>query len=658
VRAIARLGIQAAEALHAAHEHGIVHRDVKPSNLLLDDDSKLWVTDFGLARCREQKGLTQTGDILGTMRYMSPEQALGRGGLVDHRTDVYSLGVTLYELATLHHPAGKAADEAFVVDLATFRQKRLRHWNRHIPLDFETIVMRAIAELPQDRYASAQEFADDLRRFVEDKPILASPPRLLSRAGKWARRHRSVVYAAATVLLVAFIGQSYSMLLLARKNAEKEQALIAADKNLRQAHAVLDRFGTQLVDQLAAIPGADGVRYQLLEDSLGLYRQLEQQAADSPALGTELALAYSKMGSLSEKMGKHEEALGKHLAARDIWAARFAEDPANSEYARRLALCHNNVGLMLAELGRGDEAIAALVEAEQIQRRLLKSDPELDDVSTDLATTLNNLGLVFRESGRIEDAVTKFRDAISLQEQIVRGAPQSESMLRSLAASYNNLASLFDVPANAAAVDVYQKAIAIQRKLVKDHPVNRLYQGDLARTYNNLGFVLAHSRDWPNAELCYANAVRIQENLVKASPLAASYRRDLAISYNNLGMAQSRGDHFAEAETSFQRALELQQALLAAEPADAKTLSNLGGVYNNVGLLNERQQRFADAEAAYRQAVHFQTEAFQAAPNVKTYRHFLSNHYVNYARCLRTQEKVQAADKISRERKTLLAGHQ
>src|SRR5450755_2533215 len=110
IRKVARWGIEAAEALHAAHEYGVIHRDVKPSNLLLDEQGKLWITDFGLARCRESTNLTQSGDILGTMRYMSPEQALGRNALVDHRTDVYSLGITLYELAALRHPADDVGD--------------------------------------------------------------------------------------------------------------------------------------------------------------------------------------------------------------------------------------------------------------------------------------------------------------------------------------------------------------------------------------------------------------------------------------------------------------------------------------------------------------------------------------------------------------------
>ncbi len=309
VRAVARLGVQAAEALAAAHEFGIVHRDVKPSNLLVDDHGKLWVTDFGLARCRESSGLTQSGDVLGTMRYMSPEQALGRGELVDHRTDVYSLGVTLYELATLHHPAGDATDAQLLVDRRRFVSKPLRHWNRHIPMDFQTIIMKAIAEFSNERYATAQAFADDLHRFLEGKPILASPPGIVSRAGKWARRHRGLVAAGAAVLLVAVVGQFVNTLLLAKEKAETESALTAAQANLNHAVAVLDRLGSETAEQLAAIPGADGVRYKLLDDSLGYYQQFEAQAIGNTALQTDLAIAYSKMGGLSERLGKSDEAL-------------------------------------------------------------------------------------------------------------------------------------------------------------------------------------------------------------------------------------------------------------------------------------------------------------------------------------------------------------
>jgi len=656
IREIANLGVQAAEALHAAHEYGIVHRDVKPSNLLVDGDGKLWVTDFGLARCRENDGLTRTGDVLGTMRYMSPEQALGRGTLVDHRTDIYSLGVTLYELATQHHPAGDVTDAQLLVDRRRFTSKPLQHWNRHIPFDFQTIVLKSIAEFPGERYGSARELADDLNRFLEGKPILASPPSLATLAGKWIMRHRRVVYAASAVLILAFVGQFANMLLLGSQKYQTEQALAAANQNLRRAHEVLDRFGTRYAEQLAAIPGAEGVRAQMLEDSLEFYEEFEKLTAGDPTLGSELARAYNRMGTLSEKLGDNQRALDRHFAARRIWQERLSATPANAEYARNLALCENNLGQMQAELGQTSAALDSLRHAQKLQRDLAAKQPKSQQLATELATTCNNLGLVLRETGERDEAIAAFRAAIDEQQAATAQATTDEAALRVLAASLNNLGSLLDGNHADEAARRYQQAISMQRQLVETNPINRLYQGDLARTYNNLGFVLARRQDWQNAELCYLDAIKLQQHLVEQAPLAGSYTRDLAISYNNLGMVQSRDARYAAAEESFQQSIKLQGRLISAMSSDARTLSNVGGVYNNLGLLYDAQRRYADAESAYQAAIDMQKKALDAAPASGRYRELLSNHYANYAKCLQNQKKQPAADRIIAERTSLLAG--
>ena len=176
-RTIARLGIQAAEALDHAHQNGILHRDIKPANLLVDDAGKLWITDFGLARIEADAGMTMTGDLLGTLRYMSPEQALAKRVVVDHRSDIYSLGVTLYELLTLQ-PAFAGDDRQELLRQIAFEEPQPpRQINAHIPQDLETIVLKAIEKNPADRYATAQELADDLQRFIANKPIKARPAR-------------------------------------------------------------------------------------------------------------------------------------------------------------------------------------------------------------------------------------------------------------------------------------------------------------------------------------------------------------------------------------------------------------------------------------------------------------------------------------------------
>lgn len=658
IRVVARLAQQAAEALHAAHEYGVVHRDVKPSNLLLDDQGKLWVTDFGLARCREQQGLTQTGDVLGTMRYMSPEQALGQAALIDQRTDIYSLGITMYELGTLHHPADDASDPQLYFDRQRHVPKPLRQWNRYIPRDFQTIVLKCMSEFPHERYATAKELADDLERFLEGRPITASPPGFFSRAGKWAKRRRGVVYATSAVLLLALVGAGTSMTMMDReKAANRELALLQKDDHLREMRALLDRFSTQIVDQLAAIPGAEGVSHELLQESLDLYNRFQREAVNNPALAADLALTYSKLGSLSEKMKKTDQALDAHEKAKELWQKLLTHEPANAEYARNLARSQNNIGLMMAENGRASEGLALLKQACESQTKLLEADPGSIELATDLTATHGNLGLVLSQAGAKADALKDLTSAINNQEQVASSSDASEAALRSVAAIYNNFASLQDDTHADRAAEAYQKAIAIQLKLVRADPINRVHQVDLARTYNNLGFLLSRTKDWKKAELCYSDAIQIQEELVKMSPLAGAYRRDLAISYNNLGMAQSRIGQLVGAESSLQKSAQLQDTLLVAQPNDAETRSNQGSVWNNLGMLFDQQRRYADAEKAYQQAIANQRRALDRAPTNDHYRALLSGHYLNFARNLGKQAKFEAAVQAAVERKQLWPGN-
>jgi serine/threonine protein kinase len=239
-RRIAEWGIQAAEALEHAHGVGIVHRDVKPANLMIDGHGALWVTDFGLARTAVDNGLTMTGDVLGTLRYMSPEQALARHGLVDHRTDVYSLGVTLYELLT-GQPAVGGKDRQQILNAITLEEPRPpRQVDPTIPSDLETIVLKAAAKEPHERYATAQALAEDLRRFLQDEPIRARRATLLQRARKWARRHRATVGAAAVCLLVTLLalGGSAGWVLNDRAARQREAEVKVRDAESRVEEAL------------------------------------------------------------------------------------------------------------------------------------------------------------------------------------------------------------------------------------------------------------------------------------------------------------------------------------------------------------------------------------------------------------------------------------
>jgi serine/threonine protein kinase/WD40 repeat protein/Tfp pilus assembly protein PilF len=205
-RAVARLAAQVAEALEYAHTHGILHRDIKPGNLLLDAAGSAWVTDFGLARIDNDVGLTLTGDVLGTLRYMSPEQSRARRGLVDQRTDIYSLGATLYEMLTLE-PAYATEDRGELLRQIAYEDPRpLRQIDRTIPREFETIVLKALEKDPADRYATAIDLALDLQRFLDDQPLAARRATPLERMVKWSRRHRSLVASLTVSMVLSLIG--------------------------------------------------------------------------------------------------------------------------------------------------------------------------------------------------------------------------------------------------------------------------------------------------------------------------------------------------------------------------------------------------------------------------------------------------------------------
>jgi serine/threonine protein kinase/WD40 repeat protein len=260
IRTVARLGRQAASALDHAHQQGIIHRDIKPANLLLDGERNVWITDFGLAHFREECGVTRTGEVIGTLRYMSPEQTHGQR-VVDQRTDIYSLGVTLYELLTLR-PAFRGDDrQELLRQIATEEPLRARRFNPAVPAELETILAKAMAKAPEERYATAQELADDLQRWLDDRPIRARPPGPLQRARKWGRRHRPLVAGLAVSLALLAVGVVVGSVLYAVHESEdaKKQSWWAREreKSERKIAADLKRtlIGRADAMRLSRLPG-------------------------------------------------------------------------------------------------------------------------------------------------------------------------------------------------------------------------------------------------------------------------------------------------------------------------------------------------------------------------------------------------------------------
>ncbi len=251
-RSVARLGVQAAEALAYAHHHKLLHRDIKPSNLLLDLQGTIWVTDFGLVKAEGTEALTQTGDIVGTLRYMAPERFRGQG---DARSDVYALGLTLYEMLTLE-PAFAADQRSVMIDKILHEEpSKPRQIDPRIPSDLETIALKAIAKDPSDRYRTASELADDLRRYLADRPILARRASALEQARRWCRRNPSV---AASIATVAAALVAVAVLALLYADRQRHFAL-AQTKATQEKSALADNLTTSLAEsnRLLAIRNFD-----------------------------------------------------------------------------------------------------------------------------------------------------------------------------------------------------------------------------------------------------------------------------------------------------------------------------------------------------------------------------------------------------------------
>jgi serine/threonine protein kinase len=347
-RTAARLGSQVADALEYAHEAGVVHRDVKPANLLLDAKGNAWVTDFGLAQVSADISLTRTGDMVGTLRYMSPEQASGQRVLVDHRTDVYSLGATLYELLTLQ-PIFDGQDRRTVLRQILDEEPRpLRQIDRAIPVELETIVLKAVAKAPEERYATAGEMAADLRRFLEEQPILARRPTLVERTRKWMRRHPSFAGAALLVMVFVVCGLATTTALVAREQgrtraAYHQERLRAeeAEERFRLARRAADELIQVAQEELADKPHLESLRKRLLEAALVYYQELIEYRREDPDAKAELELTRDQVQKIVRDLavlqGMGRIALLENEAVREDLRASAEQCDRLAELSTRLA---------------------------------------------------------------------------------------------------------------------------------------------------------------------------------------------------------------------------------------------------------------------------------------------------------------------------------
>ncbi|MDO4628952.1 MAG: serine/threonine-protein kinase [Planctomycetia bacterium] len=273
-RSVARLMKQVADALEYAHQCGVIHRDIKPANLMLDVDGRLWITDFGLAQVRSDGHLTRTGEVFGTPRYMSPEQAQGHHRLADHRVDIYSLGATFYEFLTLHPIFSETNQVQLLKQITQDAPIKPHVWEPGIPHDLETILLKCIAKMPSERYETAGELAADLERFLENRPILARRPGILEIVAKWNYRHPWALVLVFLTLLAVWIGTVIHHQKILEEKSKTQVALAEAQARFEKARTAADTLVKIAEEELATdnAPKVRRARQKVLDTALVLYQ--------------------------------------------------------------------------------------------------------------------------------------------------------------------------------------------------------------------------------------------------------------------------------------------------------------------------------------------------------------------------------------------------
>jgi serine/threonine protein kinase len=600
VRARLQLFLQVYEAVQHAHQKGIIHRDIKPSNVLVvshDGTPAVKVIDFGVAKAIGQRLTDKTvythfAQLVGTPLYMSPEQA-GESGLdIDTRSDIYSLGVLLYELLTGTTPFAKERFKEVDYDemrriirgeeppkpstristlgqasttIATHRKSDPRRLSQLFRGELDWIVMKALEKDRNRRYETASAFAADVQRYLHDEPVLACPPSVGYRLRKFARKYRMPLRIAGGFVVVLVLATAVSTWQAIRATRERDRAAAS----FRMARDAVDQLFTR-VSQSPKLKaqGMEKFRKDLLQDAKGFYERFIREQFDDPAVRYDLGLAQYRLGEIHRELGDNaaaEESLTKAIL---LLGERVHEQPDVAEYQRDLAAGYATLGLAIVDTTRWEKAEAAFEQALAIQEKQAEAYPQAAEYRYALAKT-------YRESGEMYHRVHQ---------------PDS-------------------------AAKRYQQALNILSKLVQDHPLAE-HEALLAKTQMNLG-MLCLLRGWPNeAETALMEAQRSYGRLVRGGPdVLPEYWQYLARSHALLGWAYrdqaeidkaeaaKRQAHLERAESAQRQALEIFEKLAKEHPDVTEHAYDVGRCYFELAITADHAGQFPTALLQFDKAI-------------------------------------------------------
>jgi eukaryotic-like serine/threonine-protein kinase len=655
LRKLLRCFTDVCNAIDYAHSRGVLHRDIKPSNIIVGRHGETLVVDWGLAKATgksdpsaaertllpSSSGSSDTmpGSALGTPAYMSPEQAEGQLDRLGPRSDIYSLGATLYSVLTGKPPfSGEVADVIHGVQRGDFRPPR--ELDTGIDPALDAICLKAMAHRSEDRYDSCRALTDDLDRWMADEPVTAWREPLARRARRWARRNRTVVTAAVVALVAGVVGLSAVLAVQTQAKTDitralgsekrANTALAAANAELAHSQAAVQARYDLAVEAIEMVHTGVSedfllkqeqfkeVRNRLLKSASEFYGKLGALLGKVSDLASRRVVwqANYKVAALTATVGKPEDALAAHrqvLSAREVLAAEIPDDPEIKADVGRSLLA---VAGLLHTIGRTGEAEATYRKAETLLVELVPMTAKGGAARVVLADVRSRLGWLLHTTGHDDQALSVYRLARADQEALAAGPGPTTISRRDLADTIVRVGILLaSIGTSSEAESEFRKALALYRKLADDDPVVG-FRYSLAMCYSNLGSTLANSGRSSDAEPELRKALVIQQKLAADNPAVTGIRSSLATSHSNLGNVLRNIGRLSEAEAEFRKALALQQKLADDNPAVIEFRSSLATSRLNLRNVLSYIGKSSDTVVEYRKALAVQQKLADDNPAV------------------------------------------
>jgi serine/threonine-protein kinase len=651
LRKLLRRFLDVCNAIEYAHSRGVLHRDLKPGNVIVGKYGETLVVDWGLAKAlgRADPGAgsgeppltpssasgsaeTLPGSALGTPAYMSPEQAAGDLEHLGPRSDVYSLGATLYCLLTGKPPfEGEAGDVLRAVQRGTFPPPR--RLDPTVDAALEAVCLKAMALKPGDRYPSCKALAEDVERWAADEPVTAWREPFGRRARRWARRNRTAVTAAAALLLTAVGALAIGTVLINRER-------VRAEANFRQARAAVDEYFTKVSEsKLLEVPGLQPLRKELLDSARKYYQSFLEQRGDDPGVRAEAAATYYRLAVLTSLIGSKEVAVALFGKAQGLYEGLVRAHPGVARFQCDLAICCNDLANLYRLTGRAIEALGTQRRALEIRERMARAHPRGARFQNELAKSYHNLGTLHINAGRMAEAMEHFRKARAIGERVAadpnpdldfptdlgKRYNSRAALLNDLARSYLNISyGQFAAGETTEALRSREQALAVAVQLARDHPADLEQKALLATGHTDVAVMLDHIGR-PEASLrAYQEGRAVLEAMVEANPTIWDHRKHLAETYKNLARILLTRGRPAEALDFAEKGRAILEALVAENPSITWFHWVLAENDRSLAALFLRLGRTADAQRQLERARAILEKLVADDPSTLEFRHSLA----------------------------------